>query len=550
MEEKRRRVLSSRHRKRYIHIVTVLIILFFSFQIVSNFTGFFLEGETERTLLEEVSEANLYQLFEKKEKELEKRGKDSSYLLVGEEEKLLAMVKNQLRNLKETYEIEQSLTILPTGKKGIFLIKNTYTEEEIQILKEAAKDGISLYFLTLPKEQIRVDDEFRELLGIRELRERKEYRGIRFIADFFISNMIEFTEYELFLYDLTLKQGTKTYAYSLLYEESEEKKKPELRNEELPPIIWRNTFLSEKREEGTMIFCVNGEELIKSRAGIGIITSLLSHSEEDYLYPVINAYSIIIKGMPILTNFSNKKLENLYGKDALGIQQDILTPHIFGFVQKYQIFPTYLSPEAIGIEEGEENLEVYYKKQILVQLGELFGYEERGTELYIPQKNTSYEPWSIEFDFYKNRFPLIQNSNHYKNEDELYTIAANTAYGFTSIYTDIEELLKEDNEIGWVEAGKMLNTLLAVQSKSMNYLERMTLSDSIKRFMVYRLLETQINKQEKEISVTLDYFTGEAFYILKTSKEIEKIEHGTYEKIGNHYYMIKFSNDTARIIYK
>lgn len=548
MEEEKRRVLSFKHRKRYIYIVTVLIILFFSFQIISNFKGFFLKGETNSSLLEEINETNLYKLYEEKEKELEKgEEKDSSYLLIGEEGKLLTMVKNQLRNLKETYESKEFLTSSPIEKKGIFLIKNTYTKEEIHLLKEAAKEGISLYFLILPVKQIHEDDEFRDLLGIRELKEKEERKGIRFIADFFISDMLEFIDYNLFLYDLALKQGTKTYAYSLLYEEEKES---ELKNEGLPPIIWRTTFLSDKREEGTMIFCINGEALIESRAGIGIITSLLSHSEEDYLYPVINAYSVIIKGMPFLTNFSSKRLDNLYGKDALGIQQDILSPHIFGIIQKYQVFPTYLSQEAKELEDGEGRLEMYYKKQILVQLGELLGYEEIGPEFIIANKNIAYEQWSELFDFNKNMLPLIQNSNHYKEADELYTIAANSAYGFTSIYTDIEELLEENNEIGWVETGKILNTLLAVQHKSMDYLERMTLSDSIKRLMIYRLLEAQIKKEEKEISIILDYFIKEAFYILKTSKEIKTVEGGTYEKIGNDYYMIRFSHDTARIIYK
>lgn len=561
---------NSKHRKRYIGIVTILIILFLFFQIISNFTVFMLERETERTVLGENNFNQLFELRDKKLRETKEQDYDKkgSYLLVGEEGQQFTLLKNQLSNMKETYESATFLDTFIVGKKGIFLTKEHYEESEIEILKEATKQGIILYFLKIPLANISADKEFSELLGIKEVRGSGEWDGIRFVADFLISDMIEFPKYRLEFSELTLKQGTKTYVYSLFsqYERNNNESMNEiveedikLTNEELPPIIWRNTYLLESEEESNFVFCVNGDSLIESNAGAGIITALLSHSEEDYLYPVINAYNIVVKGMPFITNFSNKKLEKLYGKNALGIQQDILTPQLFGFFNKYQLYPTYLSVEADKIFDENGFLEKYYNKEIMVQLGELFQYEEKENRLYMTESTIGYEVWTPDFRFYTEQYsaqqineflPLIQSSNHYKDEDELSIISANTAYGYLSIYTDVDEILRGDNELSWVEAGKTLGTLLAVQSQTMSHLERMNHSDTVKRLMTYQLLESHIKKQEKEINISLDYFTGEAFYILKTSKEVLEVEHGTYKKIGNNRYMIKFLNDTARIKFR
>ena len=564
MVDKRKGKFRSTHRKRYTLIVTALIILFFVFQLISNFTIYVLKRESEIAASSEVTLAELYELREKKLRDKkDEEDKKKNFLLVGEESQLFTLLKNQLNNMKETYESVEFIETIKEDKKGIFLTKEHFEESEIVLLKEAAKKGITLYFLKIPLINISEDLEFRELLGIRELRESGVWNGIRFISNFLISDMIEYPNYELELIDLSLKQGTKTYAYSLFLKRNkgngniEIEKDNTLRNEELPSIIWRNTYLYEGKD-GSYVFCVNGNSLIESREGAGIIAALLSYSEEDYIYPIINAYNFIVKGMPSITNYSNEKLMKLYGKDALGIQQDILTPQIFSYVNKYQLFPTYLSKDANKISNDNGSLAKYFNNQVMVQLGELYQYEEQEGRLYINDKTTGYEVWSSNFRFdlgnseyvTEGFLPLIQNSNYYEVDNEFSIISATTAFGFVSIYTDIEEVLKEDNELNWVDVGKKLGTLLSVQSQKLNYLDRMKHTDTVKRLMKYQLLETNIEKYEEEIVINLDYFAGEAFFILRTTKEILEVENGSYSKIGDNRYLIEFINHTARIIFR
>lgn len=564
MVDKRKGKFRSTHRKRYTLIVTALIILFFVFQLISNFTIYVLKRESEIAASSEVTLAELDELREKKLRDKkDEEDKKKNFLLVGEESQLFILLKNQLTNMKETYESVEFIETIKEDKKGIFLTKEHFEESEIVLLKEAAKKGITLYFLKIPLINISEDLEFRELLGIRELRESGVWNGIRFISNFLISDMIEYPNYELELIDLSLKQGTKTYAYSLFLKRNkgngniEIEEDNTLRNEELPSIIWRNTYLYEGKD-GSYVFCVNGNSLIESREGAGIITALLSYSEEDYIYPIINAYNFIVKGMPSITNYSNEKLMKLYGKDALGIQQDILTPQIFSYVNKYQLFPTYLSKDANKISNDNGSLAKYFNNQVMVQLGELYQYEEQEGRLYINDKTIGYEAWSSNFRFdlgnseYETEgfLPLIQNSNYYEVDNEFSIISATTAFGFVSIYTDIEEVLKEDNKQNWVDVGKKLGTLLSVQSQKLNYLDRMKHTDTVKRLMKYQLLETNIEKYEEEIVINLDYFAGEAFFILRTTKEILEVENGSYSKIGDNRYLIEFFNHTARIIFR
>ncbi len=545
MEKQRKYKFTHKYQRRYLYVVTILLGLFFVFQLVGNFTNLLATTNNQST---DIQYHQLQTMLADKNSLIPKR--EQSYVILGDpKDTLVQITSSHLQNIKLNSRIESEMAEVFASVKGIFICKQELLDREIEELMSAAKRGISLYFLTMPHQLN--NEDLRQLLGIQEIHGTEQKWGVRFISNFMIGEMKEYQDYYLAFQEVKLSQGTKVYAYSLGKKEKELEVDKQIRNEDLPPLIWRNSYRINAQKH-SLVFVVNMDSLMNTLTGPGIITGMLSQSESDFMYPVINGYHLVIKGLPILNNFQNEKLMQLYGKDALRIQQDILIPQISSFLSKYQLRPTYLIAKMDVMNRQQQKILEYHLQQVRSQAGELIYFHKNLTDLGPALQQIEYQEETSQFTFYeknKTSIPLLINTNHYQERDELSILSSYTAYGYLSLYIDTDELLTNTNELNWVSEGKKINTILAMHQKKYSYLQRNSISSIIMNLLKYQLLEPAIHYEPERITLQLDYFTDVSYFILKTPKVIREVVNGSYQEIGFQRYLITLTEDTAQVIF-
>lgn len=552
-------------KKRYYRITAVIIISFGLFELVSNFT-YILYGRAKQESLSQLDNVDYKVIMNALEENvpenyyLEETVQESEVVIVGDiEDETVKYISQELRYLKKYYSIIDDISNIETGLKPeiIILSKESYSLEEQVIIDSFVETGVNLIFTRLPQTSIVESDWGKNIFSVKNINGIKTYEGLRIISDFFIGDLVELHDMKVILTDVDLSSGCKIYAYSLmdLFNEKNIDSVPVFElgeNEEMPPLIWR--YIKGESE----VFVVNGD-FMEGTVACGVINSIISEMSEVYLYPVINSNSLFILGLPYTKNINTSKMQSLYSRDALGVQQDLIFPGIINITSKYNLFPGYYTENYDELNSNITDRQLqYYMKELTKQTAALGLINEDGECVTLsPNKKVDsiLANWGSDFLFYDRKeayvnIPKIIDDVHTTDYDILKATSSVSSLGYLSDIVDIRVVLDpqtEDDE--WVNFEKDFATMESFQNFKFGYLEKLNTEDTIKRIILFEMLEPEIQYNTGKIKVESKNFYGEANYILRTEYEIEQIKGGTYTKIGNKAYLISQKEESMTIEY-
>ncbi len=552
-------------------MITIFIaVVFIVFEIVVNvdyFLNLFLEREKQETLMEQE---------ELKELVFSEDGtttitQEVDYLLYFDSSDLdlEEKSKNVLKNQKRGFESVESISGLSQEEnKTLILIQSELDEQETDELIRFVEAGNHIFFLKLPDDASMKQEQVQQLLGVHRYMGATSHEGIRFVPNFFVTDeLLEVKNVDVSMYECELMQKTRTFAYTLV---AEEKLYEEVDNEELPPIVWRNNSL------GGSVYVMNANfnELGCSQ---GVFTALFALLEEDDIYPVINGYSVMVSGLPYVRNGVDKRLEELYSRDAMGIQQDIVFPTLISNIKKLQYQATVFAK--LGEVDSIDNdyLEAqfsYMQKEIKGTSGEIGVYYEGNiptqdllsTEKILFDSGETEIPNSIlesmntvvsmeaDDSNYINRvsknvvLPVVRKDVYNEDEERLHEISYATECAFVSVLIDVDLMFEnEDTKYNWENYSKQFDSVISGHRKYYGTLDRLTVNNVASRVLEYTVMQPNITKTDDNIKVEMEQFTGEAYFILRTEKEIVETKSCSYVRMGENAYLIHATESEIEI---
>lgn len=221
--------------------------------------------------------------------------------------------------------------------------KAVTTTRQADALSDMVQAGQNVLFCDVPG-AVRLTrlQELQTLLGIREVaQEQVELTGIKLFPGFFLGGEVIYSmedEEEKTGRESSLSapwylrlSGTKVYMVGMLEDE-------EIENEDLPPLIWRNSHGSGR------VFAVNGPYM-RDETGLGILSAVLYELQDYELYPVVNAQNLSVANFPDFALENTEAMTELYSRDMRRLQMDLMWPNLITAANKgkYQM-TCFLAP--------------------------------------------------------------------------------------------------------------------------------------------------------------------------------------------------------------
>lgn len=431
-----------------------------------------------------------------------------------------------LHNMDEiTEDLQKSL-------KVVFLCNNTVNAQEKQILNSLLNKGISIVFLQMPDPASIKQNDLYSMLGIKEDINIITQKGVRFISDFLLGGRQDYPNIKLEMLSVKLKSTCKTYVYGL----SKQRDKENVINEELPPIVWRNSYYNGQ------VFVVNGP-FINSDFGYGIIPAMIAQLQEDYIYPIVNGLTMVIQNFPYFDNVNEYELQSRYSTNSLGLQQDILLPSIISISKKHDITPGFF------MEQGMDTLEdsvtkksiAYYIKEIMALGGEIGTIKDD----FVSFEETKFQRWDtftdyVEYGEKSTIIPITLDGFTFTDKERLAFYSRVTALGIITQRMDMESILYPiDETYDWVNVSVSLDTLIGRLRKEFAGIDSVNITELTKRMKSYQFIEPVIQYQEDTISIHMQRLNGKGYFILRTDKKIDSIAGGKYKQIEDCAYLIE-----------
>ena len=207
-------------------------------------------------------------------------------------------------------------------------------------LMKLTEMGACMIFGDLPDARyIDGDEDLKTLLGITKVvQDAVHVDGVQIFKGFLFGGetvyavnkskpeekKFEDLDLDIAWYDTGL--GTKTYIVGVMDENL-------VHPYDFPKMIWRSYY------NGTFIYAVNGDYL-QGMMGIGFLDAMIYDTKEYYIYPIVNANSIVFSDFPYLSAENSEKLKELYSRNAETFQRDIAWPGIISMATRAEFSMT------------------------------------------------------------------------------------------------------------------------------------------------------------------------------------------------------------------
>ncbi len=476
-------------------------------------------------------------------------------------------------------------------------------DEDLNYLLGYEVDGVNLVFLNLPsQETITSNDDLMDLLGIYYLVEEEVYiESIEIADDFLLGEKITYEELEddeddVMDFDLTIpwyatRKGTKVYVMGIPSVSTVDYES--LGYEYYPSIVWR------KSTGSAYVYAINADYM-ETQVGLGILSAIVYESNDYSIYPVVNAQNLVFANYAALSSEFDEKLEGVYYRTQVAFFRDLVWPNIAAVWTASGDVPTVILNPALDYENTEEanyNALVYYMKLAKENSGEvgLGLYQTSSVSiadllsfnvnyfnssipeyafqvLYIDAENSDSYQEVAEADLLDNLMTLVYDEDIYASvlgyEDETVTYQRATNAGFTHTYSDdlvmrsletslgystilvdMSQLLifDEDDET-WEILSDDLSENIVTNWEDFEVFASTTLSESDLKIRRFLSLDYTDYSEDNYITLTIDNFDEEAYFILRThGKEIDSISGATYEEISDGAYLLTITESYVEI---
>lgn len=473
------------------------------------------------------------------------------------------------------------------------------TESDVEILERLSKSGIHIILTSLPATSfIENSEKFRQLIGVRNIyQDNYKLNGITLYEGFLLGGKTYYDKFTDRIPYFHLQSGTKTYITGRIRDQ----KKLGIRNEELPPIIWRNQI------ENSFVFVVN-YDFFHDHTGLGMLSAMFSETQEYYIYPIVNAQNVICQNFPYFSNENSKEISEQYYHSSKSFYENVIWPDMVSILNATgDKFSGMIAPK---LEYSDKTQEVYansvsfYFKQSEKVTGDLglsgdqmesyTYYEEKlkydskiMNELASEYIFTIFSPGDMSeavyskylgnkeedtilsnirtlvtkkelgekpiLSFYNNEIVAMTNTidgfSHTDAED-LYLRSIETALGYSSVALDFTRVLyPEDKKDDWTKLSKNLSRYLETYWKEFRKgFKQVTVSQTDDRIRKFFALNYNVYRREHTINLSITDFQEEASFLLNLNHErIVSATGATFVEMERGRYLIVASDENVSI---
>ncbi len=535
---------------------------------------------------------------------------DGSYVLyIGSAEDDMCTVSSQWCSYTQRYFTQMSSINQLISSEAIYpemlLLNPDYVdfEGDLDAIAEIASAGTSVVFMKLPDVSvIKGNEELMSLLGISEIRQDVvEAYAIELFEDFLLggANIFEATDedsekdqdLELSVPWYITRTGTKVYMMAMIEESlySDE----DIEYEYYPSVMWRRSLGS------GYIFAI-GADFMEDTTALGILSAMVYDINDYSLYPVVNAQNLVIANFASLSSEYDEELEAEYYQTQIAFFRDLVWPNIVSVWTVSNDLPTVIFNPRLDYDASnslDDDDLVYYMKLLKEQSGEAARSSFQSSTvdlltklnedllavssaipdyvyrvLYVTSDDVeAYQEIEAE-EALPDVKTVLYDIDHtatifgYDSEDITYQRATSdgfthtysdnirlrsleTALGYSTILVDMSVLLEpEEADSTWERLSERFASYTVSYWKAFSTFEKTVLSQSDQRIRRYLALSYEDEFEDNVITLSIDGFDEEAFFLLRThGKEIEDIEGATYEEVEEGAYLLTITETTVTI---
>ncbi|MCI8337257.1 MAG: DUF2194 domain-containing protein [Lachnospiraceae bacterium] len=466
------------------------------------------------------------------------------------------------------------------------------TPQHNKILKHVADLGIHIIMTQLPDTNIlRSSSILRNLLGIREISpETCKTDGVTLYEGFLLGGKTNYRKLKKTIPYLYLKGGTKKYMVGRLKEQKKEK----IKNEDLPPIIWRNQY------ENSFIFGVNWD-FFRDHTALGMYTAMWADANNSFIYPVVNAQSFVTESFPYLSDENLGDIKKNYYHTSRSLSTDVLWPDLVSTLSNTGDKLTGMIAPKLEYNNSQNgtlggSIDYFFRQteKISGELGisgtQMAGmpffykkleYDKKNLKDRVPNYAfTSFYPGNMPENIYskylhkentilKDIQTLVlpkKDYNHkiisfydyntlcltktidgfsHKDREDLYLRSMETALGYSTTVIDFKKVFYPESEKDdWTKLSKDLSRYLTTHWKEFREcFTQTTISEADQKARQFLTIKYVSFRQNDIINLSLTNFDKEADFILTlTNEEVTSVEGGTYKKIEKDRYLITTSH--------
>lgn len=471
-------------------------------------------------------------------------------------------------------------------------------DKDVKLLLRQAKAGVNVILTSMPETAfIRDSDLFQQLSGIRRInRDSFKIKALTMYEGFLLGGKATYRKIKRTLPYFQLSSGTKTYVIG----EVRDQKTLGIKNEDLPPIVWRNHI------ENGFVFCTNFD-FFKDHTGLGMFTSMLSETQKYYIYPIVNAQNIIFQNFPYFSSENDNVIPKEYYYSGKALCENVLWPDVVSILSATG--DKFSGMSAPKLEYGNSSMEAYsdaltfyfeQNEKITGELGlsgdqldgynyydEKIKYDTDLMERLAPEyRFTVFSPGNMPESVYRKyldnpkddsiladirtvilpkskvQTPLLSFYNDdiirmtntidgfsHTNEEDIYIRSIETALGYSSVSVDFTRVLypsgKKDD---WTKLSKNLSRFLDTYWASFrNGFKQVTASETDTRIRNFFAVNYNSFRRENTINLSI-YDNMETSFMLNLNNErIIHIEGADYTEIEHGRYVLSATEQNVTI---
>lgn len=436
----------------------------------------------------------------------------------------------------DLYHLNYSEGIEAEENDVIFIAFDSYPAEYTAELTDLNSHGTHLVFLGIPDEAtLHKDPALMDLLGITSVNTEQDYTGIRLSGELTGSGMIEDEEYPVQACPMEIQTHAKRYAAAL----PENYKKIE--NDKLTPLVWR---YNPGPDQG-YVYVLNGS-ISHSEIAYTMVPMIMRELQDDFIYPIINAYVIIIDGLPSAANEVRASWQALYGRDFLSIQQDLIMPQYRRYTQVYNSRLSYLPHDYQSVISSNNNEISFFLREIEAQSGFLGDISRDRSLITADNTEIQLRNWQTDFRFdsekSENRIDIPINFT-FTPENKADKASIGGIINSLGLYTldiDTDALLDyESEEDVWNNYCDKLEILLGTQLQNYGWIDRVTLVEAAKRIRNVLSEAPEIEYYPDHIVIRPGNPEAETPFVLRSRREGIEIQNGVISEVGTDSYLVK-----------
>ncbi|GAA0178412.1 DUF2194 domain-containing protein [Clostridium sediminicola] len=553
----------------YFAIASIIFLLFVLMMTITNL-NYYIRKSKENLNME--AKNTIPVLEEGKKVEL-----NQTCLIVAGEDKnnSLGIVEESLEKAKIGYNSKtkfEDITDKELNSAEIIIINGSEFSSlgNVEMVYEYLKKDKHIIFTSMPDAHFVETSKLHEIMGIKNITKFKNQEGVKFLSGFMLGGLLEFPELSYDAPNIELLSTTKIYATG--FKDS--------------PLIWRNIF------DESEIYVVNGQ-FFETNAGFGILSAIMAQIYPDYIYPVVNAKVFTYMGLPYVSDENTSEIEEIYSRNTMQLQQDILIPDILSINKSRKFIPNGFFTDSFNkdnrkkIDGFNANQINNYGKDIYKLNGEVgmvySGDLEKDIEIYHNLFSKNFESLYLNEEdvetlneaISKDKFSFIESvfgpwtsknkSFGYLNKSSVYipfTIdgvpnadsqklefyAGVTAFGTIIQNLNFKQIIyPEDDRDNWMNVSREYIKFIDSYREKFQMIEERNISDTAQVVKKFEINSPSIEYFNNKIEIRLEEWYGEAYFILRTNKAITSINEGTIEKIEEGAYLVTAKNKKVDI---